>query len=40
MSRELIDAVGKVRQIEVDLIPTFGGEITPNLEMWPSLLID
>ena len=26
--------------IEVDLMPTFGGEITPLLEMWHSRLTD
>ena len=26
--------------IEVDLMPTFKGEITPNLGTWPSLLTD
>ena len=38
MSGELIDVVGIYGLIEVDLMPTLGREITPNLEMWHSRL--
>ena len=40
MSRELIAAWLENGLIEVDLMPTLVGEITPILGTWYSLLID